>query len=111
MCLLLGSNPTLPLSLFDCQTNDSSGEIHAVCSPQIEFMATGIQVIVQSTNVSEVHKLFVNQSMDLHTPVTIAVERDGEYRVSIFIIREGTGILGSNAYSELVTVTNRTQGT
>ena len=33
--------------------------------------------------------------MDLHTPVTVPVERDGEYQVSIFAIREGMGILGS----------------
>ena len=32
--------------------------------------------------------------MDLHTPVTVQVERDGEYRVSIFAISEGMGMLG-----------------
>ena len=54
-------------------------------------------MIVQSTNVSEVHKLYINQSMDLHTSVTVPVERDGEYRVSIFAaIRRGMGILGSS---------------
>ena len=50
---------------------------------------------MQSTNVSEVHKLHVNQSMDLHTQVTVPVERDGEYQVSIFAIRKGMGILAS----------------
>ena len=52
-------------------------------------------MIIQSTNVSEVHKLYVNQSVDLHTPVTVPVERDGEYQVSIIAIREGMGILES----------------
>ena len=63
-------------------------------------------MIVQSTNVSEVHKLYVNQSMDLHTPVTVPVERDGEYQVSIFAIREGMGILGPTGqyYSNVVIV-------
>ena len=43
--------------------------------------------------------------MDLHTPVTVPVERDGEYQVSIFAIREGMGILGSGVgYTELVMV-------
>ena len=68
-----------------------------------------MQIIVQSTDVSEVHKLYVNQSMDLHTPVTVTVERDGEYQVSIFAIREGMGILGSTysysvGYTEQVIV-------
>ena len=41
--------------------------------------------------------------MDLHTPVTVAVERDGKYQVSIFAIREGIGILDSVViYEELV---------
>ena len=45
--------------------------------------------------------------MDLHTPVTVPVERDGEYQVSIFAIREGMGILGSSysvGYTEQVMV-------
>ena len=61
-------------------------------------------MIVQSTNVSEVHKLYVNQSMDLHTPVTVPVERDGEYQVSIFVIREGMGILGPTGQCTVVIV-------
>ena len=52
-------------------------------------------MIIQSANVSEVHKLYVNQSMDLDTPVTVPVERDREYLVFVFAIREGMGILGS----------------
>ena len=46
---------------------------------------------------SEAQKLYVNQSMDPHTPVTVEVERDGLYQVTIFPIREGRGILNSNA--------------
>ena len=41
--------------------------------------------------------------MDLHTPVTVPVERDKEYHVSIFAIRNGTGILGSNVQYMMVT--------
>ena len=73
--------------------------------------AAGIQVIVQSTNVSEVHKLYVNQSMDLHTPVTVPVERDGEYQVSIFVIREGMGIVGSSLQFTTVNVSIQTSAT
>ena len=81
----------------------TSGLIWAECSYLCSSFAAGIQVIVQSTNVSEVHKLYTNQSMDLHTPVTVPVERGGEYRVSIFSIRNGTGILGSTAQYMMVT--------
>ena len=44
--------------------------------------------------------------MDLHTPVTVPVERDGEYQVSIFAIREEMGILGPTGqfYSNFVMV-------
>ena len=92
-----------PLS---CTLNSASGPlIQAECSHPNSSFADGIQVIVRSTNVSEVHKLYVNQSTDLHTPVTVPVERDGEYQVSIFAIREGMGILGSGVeYTEHVTV-------
>ena len=80
----------------------SSRAIDVMCSP---ITAIGIQVVAQLRNASEVHKLYVNQSMDLHTPVTVPVERDGEYQVSIFAIREGMGILGFNMhYVKLVTV-------
>ena len=84
----------------------SSDLIWALCSHPDSSFAAGIQVIVQSTDVSEVHKLYVNQSMDLHTPVTVPVERDGEYQVSIFAIREGMGILGPTGqyYSNVVIV-------
>ena len=87
----------------------TSGLIWAECSYQCSSFAVGIQVIVQSTNISEVHKLYVNQSMGLHTPVTVPVERGGEYRVSIFAIRNGTGILGSTV--QYMTVLVRTSAT
>ena len=55
----------------------------------------GFQVIAQLTNASELQKLYVNQSMDPYTPVTVEVERDGLYQVTIFPMREGRGILDS----------------
>ena len=95
------------LQPFDCTVTSSSGLIWALCSHPDSSFAAGIQVIVQSTNVSEVHKLYVNQSMDLHTPVTVSVERDGEYQVSIYAIREVTGILDSSVHYRGVTVTRQ----
>ena len=80
--------------IFHCTLNIVSHLIWVECSHSNSLYAAG-QVIVRSTNVSEVHKLYINQYMDLDTPVTVPVERDGEYQVSIFAIREGIGILGS----------------
>ena len=59
-------------------------------------MATGLKVIAQLSNSSEVHKLHINQSMDLQTPVTVEVEESGTYQVTIFGIRDETGIFSSN---------------
>ena len=94
---ILADNRETPFSYsFNCTLTSSSGLIWTLCNHPESSFADGIQVIVQSTNVSEVHKLYINQSMDLHTPVTVPVERDGEYQVFIFAIREGIGILGSS---------------
>ena len=90
---------------FNCTLNSASGIIKAECSHPDSSFAAGIQVIVQSINVSEVHKLYVNKSIDLDTPVTVSVERDGEYQVTIFAIRRGMGILESDVgYTEHVMV-------
>ena len=43
----------------------------------------GFQMIVQSSNSSEVQKLHVSQSMDFQTPVTVEVEESGLYQVAI----------------------------
>ena len=83
--------------------NSTSLLIWALCNLPNDSFAAGIQVIVQSANVSEVHKLYVNQSMDLHTPVTVPVERNGEYHISIFAIREGMGILESTWQYDVMT--------
>ena len=92
------------LQPFNCTLKSTSCFIWVECSHPNSSFATGIQVIVQSANVSEVHKLCVNRSMDLNTPVTVPVERDGEYLVFVFAIREGMGILGSSIQYESVTV-------
>ena len=99
-CLLfLGTIPQYQhRHALTCHINTSAHNILAHCSTQI-------QVIVVPRDNSDVHKLYINQSMDLHTPVTVPVERDGEYQVSIFAIREGMGILGSGVgYTEHVMV-------
>lgn len=70
-------------------------------------MIAGFQVIAQIKNTGEFHKLYVSQSMDLYTPVTVPVEKNGEYQVSIFVIRDRTGILYSKVdYEDIVKVRN-----
>ena len=80
---------------LDCFTIISSGLILAECSSINSELVNGFQMIAQSSNSSEVHKLHVNQSIDLQTPVTVELEESGTYQVAIFAIREGTGIVGS----------------
>ena len=96
------------LKPFNCTLTSSFGLIWALCNQSSSLFAAGIQVIVQSTNVSEVQKLYVNQSNDLHTPVTVSVERDGEYQVFIFAIRKGIGILASTPPYVMVYYDNTT---
>ena len=79
----------------DCSISVSSGLILAECTPINSALVTGFQMIAQLSDSSEVHKLHINQSMDLQTPVTIEVEEDVVYQVAIFAIRERTGILNS----------------
>ena len=70
-------------------------------------MATGFQMIAQLSDSSEVHKLHINQSMDLQTPVTVEVEESGVYQVTIILIIEDAGIVGSGVrveYAEEVMV-------
>jgi hypothetical protein len=75
-------------------------------------MVTGLQVIAQPRDASEVKILYTNQSIDLQYPVTISLQRYGEYQVSIFAVREGRGILGSTmVYTEQVMVSVASQNT
>ena len=75
--------------LPSCIVNLFDQVIHVTCSS----LRAGFQVIAQLSNANEVQKLYVNQSMDPYTSVTVEVERDGPYEVTIFPITEGRGIL------------------
>ena len=61
----------------------------------VHYLLHGFQMIAQLSDSSEVHKLHINQSMDLQTPVTVEVEESGVYQVTIFAIKDETGIVGS----------------
>ena len=79
----------------NCILLDSSNGLISVSMCTDSTNASGFQVIAQLCNANEIQKLYANQSMDPHTPVTVEVERDGLYRVTVFVIREGRGILDS----------------
>ena len=92
----------MPIPTESCRATTSLGAIRVEC----DTIASGFQVIVQLNDVREVHKLYVNHTMG-RTPVTVSVERDGEYLVSVLAIREGIGILESTVqfkFQVMVTV-------
>lgn len=73
------------------------------CTYPSNSTATGFQLIAQPSNSSRVHKLSVTQTRDRQSPATIQVDESGTYQVTIFPIREGTGILYTNVeYTEKV---------
>ena len=78
---------------YSCTLNALDKHMQAECS--CNSIAVMFQMIVQASNHS---KVYSNQSMNPHTPVTVEVERDGLYLVTIFLIREGRGILDSEIY-------------
>ena len=94
-CIYSPSEPVQLECIFNCSITVSSGFILAECFPINSALVTGFQMIAQLNDSSEVHKLHVNQSMDLQTPVTVEVEESGMYQVAVFAIRKRTGIVGS----------------
>ena len=99
------SEPVQPECNFNCSITVFRGFISAECSPINRTLVTGFQMIAQLNDSSEVHRLHVNQSMDLQTPVTVEVEESGMYQVAFFTIREGTGIVGSSYVEYTVDMT------
>ena len=82
-----------------CHITTSSTAITAECTRFISF-----QMVAQLSDSNKVH-INQNNMLDLQTPVTVEVEESGVYQVTIFAIKEETGILGSNVrYMEQVLV-------
>ncbi len=75
-------------------------------------MATGFQMIAQLSNSSEVHRLYANKTTDRQTLASVVVEENGLYQVTIFAIREGSGIVDSSVeYSMSLMVNEDLAGT
>ena len=61
-------------------------------------------MIAQLTNSGQVHKLYTDKTLQLHTEASVEVEENRTYHVAIFAIMEGSGIVGSSIeYVEQVT--------
>ena len=52
-------------------------------------------MLVQQGDPDQVHKLYVNQTRDQQSLVSVEVEENGTYLVSITPVLEITGIIGS----------------
>ena len=66
-------------------------------------MATGFLVIMQQNSLNEVHKLYTNQTTHQQNTVSIEVEKNGLYLVSVIPILEGTGITNSRVeYKDVI---------
>ena len=90
----------------DCSVTSLGGIISAMCSFS-RSSVTGFQMIVQMDNITEVHKLLINDTTGhLSTgPVTVQVEENKTYHVAIFLIMGEKGIVnGTLVYSRVLSV-------
>ena len=62
-------------------------------------------MITQGNPLNEMHKLYINQTTHQQNSVSIEVELNGLYLVSIIPILEGIGIIGSSVeHREIIQV-------
>lgn len=97
---------------MDCETTVFSLHVLVKCSYHTSSSATGFQVIVQSHNFNELYKIYSNKTVDFNTPVTVTVDENGTYLVTVYAISGQMGILDSSEeYEEMVLLSGRVQGT
>ena len=66
---------------------------------------TGFQMIAYLSASREVNKLYVNQTTNRQTSISVTVEENGMYQVAIFPIRRNGGIAGSDVeYTERIMI-------
>ena len=91
-----GTYGVTPFLLESCTLDSSSGLVMAECDYDDAAFIDGYLVLAQNNDMSKVRKLYINQTTNVSSPVTILVEESGEYKVSVFPIMEETGILFSS---------------
>ena len=82
--------------LESCIITVTFGHLMVKCAYPSNSTATGFQVIAQLSNSSEVHRLYANKTTDRQIQVSVLVEENGLYQVTIFAIRGGRGIVDSS---------------
>ena len=91
--------------LDHCNISNSIRLINVVCTYVAKSSATGLLVITQRDHSNEVHKLYINQTTHQQNSVSIEVEMNGVYLVSIIPILEGIGIINSSVeHREMIQV-------
>ena len=68
-------------------------------------MVTGFQAIVQPADSDQLGKLYANHTSGSQTSVTVEVEQNGKFLVSVIPVLGETGIINSSVeYAEVVVV-------
>ena len=74
----------------------STFTVSTECTYPSNSLTTGFLTLVQLGDPDQAHKLYVNQTRDQQSLVSVEVEENGTYLVSIIPVLERTGIIGSN---------------
>ena len=93
--IIIGFLP-IHFHLENCSINISTLTISIECTYPSNSLATGFLMLVQLGDPDQVYKLYVNQTRDKQRSVTVEVEENGTYLVSVIPVFEKTGIIGSN---------------
>ena len=93
--IIIGFLPILH-HLENCSINISTFTVSTECSYPRNSLASGFLMLVQLGDPDQVHKLYVNQTRDRQRSVTVEVEENGTYLVSVIPVFERIGIIGSN---------------
>ena len=82
--------------LENCSIYISTFTVSTECTYPSNSLATGFLMLVQQGDPDQVHKLYVNQTRDQQSLVSVEVKENGTYLVSVIPVFEETGIIGSN---------------
>ncbi len=99
--MFLSENIQTQSLVQNCEITSRAGMITAMCN-------FPFQMTVQINDIDEVNVLHINTTMDTQTPVTVEVRRNSEYRITVFPLQAGLGILSGMAFSQIII--NETQG-
>ena len=107
--LILGHSELTLIHLRNCSVETFQSFIRAQCGylEDSGVMVTGLQVLAQPADFDGLGKLYANHTIKNQTSVTVEVEQNGEFLVSIIPIVGDTGIVNSSVeYSKVVVVHN-----